>query len=475
MPNSPRDLDAFLTDLIAAVRNIDPSLDIQKGPLAVLMYAFASEGSRMEAFAAYLGSLYQLSDPTLILDEDMFELALNFGKDPNVARTSQVTVWFHRNTRPVAGEIYTVSVGTIVSTDDGRFNFTVVDGNEMNGDIADVYFNSTTGRYEVSAICEAVAAGTDYDLPPSTINTIQTVQDDFDGVTNRDYAVQGEDPPDKYGVRDIIWNAMQGTNQDTAGQIENIVTDISPSGVDDYSLVSSTDFDFYQRLGNTSGKLGYDVYMITDVTRETFDRGVADGGETFLEFEKKPVLSVVYVAVDGTRVPFSLDRDTSPVWRGSPQANDRVELASALQPGQSWEVRYLYYDVVYDVNQAMQNRIKVFSSDTLARIADAIDVYVAGEAGVYSTSNREEVIEDIRSFTQGYLRNPDNPSIAYQQFVTYLDPADYQRAVESNVDGVQNFRLTRFARLDGAVLDIEALSFNGKTEYPVLNINFDVT
>ncbi len=99
MPTTARDVDAYLTDLIGAMRSIDPSIDVQKGPLAVLLYAAATEGARTEEFSTYLQSLYQLSDPTLIRDEDMFELALNFGKDPNVARQSTVTVYFFRSTK----------------------------------------------------------------------------------------------------------------------------------------------------------------------------------------------------------------------------------------------------------------------------------------------------------------------------------------------------------------------------------------
>lgn len=475
MPQSPRDVDAFLTDLTATMQSLDPSLDIQKGPLATLLYAAAVEGSRMENFSAYLGGLYQLSDPSLILNEDMFELSLNFGKDPNVARLSRCTVYFYRNTRPEAGETYVASEGTIVSTDDGRFNFTVIESAEMNGDLADVYFNSDTGRYEIPVVCEAIAAGTDYDLPPNTINVVQTIQDAFDGCINRDYAIQGEDPPDKFQQRNILWTAMQGANQDIAGQIENLLTAVSPTGVDDYSLVSSVDYINYSRLGHTSGKLGYDVYCITDETRETIARGTADGGETFISIPKRPVLSAIFVSVDGAEVPFSLDVDTDPVWRGSPMADDKVQLAAPLQPGQTWEVRYLYYNIVYDVNTLVQSRIKIFGSDTLIRLADSVEIFVAGEVGVFASGDRDEVIDDILTFTEGYLRNPNNPSQAYQKYITYLDPTDYQRAVEGSVDGVQDFKLTRFGRLDGAVMDIEAISLDGLTEYPVLSLNTDIT
>lgn len=473
---APREIDAFLTDLKAAVRSIDPTIDTEKGPIATMLYGVAVAGAQSESFSAYLQRLYQFSNVTLINDEDMFELALNFAKDPNIAKVARVIVHFYRLTRPEPGRVYVASVGTRVSTDDGRFNFIVVEDASMNGDIADVYFNAEVGRYEIPVSCEAVAAGADYNLPPNTINTIQTVQESFDGCINRDYAAkQGEEELDKFGVQALVWNALQGVNQDTAGQIESIITDIDPTGVDDYVTVPSTDFAFFARLNQMSTKLGYDIYMISDQLQVDIDRGTALGGETFLPLSSKPVSTVRYVSVDGTVVPHSLDKDVTAAWRGSPLANDRVELATPLQPGQVWEVQYFYYNVIQDVHNALQDRIKVFGSDTLGRLADTVSINVAGEVSVFTTAERADVIEDIRTYTDGYLRNPDNPSIAYRTFVTLLDPLDYQRSVEANVDGVQQFRLTRFARDDGAVLPIEQISLNGKTEYPVLALDFDVT
>lgn len=475
MPTSPRDVVTYLNDLTSSVKQLDSRVDMEKGPIATMAYGFATQGSRTESLSTYLQSLYQFSDPSLIRDEDMYELMLDFGKDPNVAHLAKVTVYFFRNTRPQEGETYYIRTGTIVSTSDGRLSYQVIEERTMNGNIPDVYFNSSEGRYEISAVCEAIAVGTDFNVPPNTINTIRTVQDDFDGCVNKTYARRGDDPPDKYGQRNIIWNAMQGGNQDVAGQINVLISDMAPTGVDDYEIVTSTDLVNFRRLSTMQGKIGYDVYMITDSIVETTDTGTASGGESFLSFDRKPVVSVQYVAVDGTQVPFSLDVDTSDAFRGSPSANDRVELASALQPGQTWEVSYLYYDVVYGTNSALQSRTKLFGSDVLVRVADTVDIYIAGNVTAFATAELSDVIDDIRAYTQNYFRNPDNPGTPYQKFVRLLDPSDYQRSVETTVNGVQEFQLTRFARLDRATMDIERLSFDGYTEYPVLSVNFDVT
>lgn len=476
MPTTPRDVPSYLNDLINSVRRIDYRIDMEKGPIAALAYGFATQGNQTESFSSYLQSLYQLSDPTLIRDEDMYELLLNFGKDPGVARRSRVPVYFFRQTRPKAGELYYVRAGTVISTDDGRLNYQVIEERTMNGDIPDVYFNPVDRRYEISAMCEAIAIGTDYNLPPGNINTINTVQDDFDGCINKTYARRGNDPPDKFGQRNIIWNTLQGVNQNLAGNIGSVISDIAPNGVDAFEIVTSTDFIHFKRLSILQGKIGYDVYMITDSLSEYIDHDTAAGGETFISLDRKPVLSVRYVAVDGIEVPFSLDVDTSDALRGSPLANDRVQLATPLQPGQVWEVGYLYYDVIYETNEAIRSRnTRLFGSDVLGRQADAVEIYIAGSTTTFATAETSDVINDLRAFTEDYLRDPDNPGVSFQTFVPVLDPSDYQRAAESTVNGLQDLKIDRFVRLDQATMDIERISMNGLTEYPALSVNFDVT
>lgn len=475
MTTSPRDVDAYLTAIGQTVERIAPNIDIKKGPLSVLAYALAVEGSRTENLATYLQRLYQLSDPSQIMDDDLFELSLNFGKDPNVAKLSQGIVFFFRTTRPEPDTTYRAEIGTIVSTSDGRFNYSVIEANEMNGSIADVYYNSSLGRYEIPVLIEAEAAGTDYNLPPNTITTIQTFQDDFDGCVNRDYMRNGDDPPDAYQIRTVLWNAMQGLNSNITGQVNRIISDVAPTGVDEFSIVPSTDYVNFERLSQVTGKYGYDVYLITDNVLTHLYRGTASGGEVSLPLERKPVLSIQYVSVDGVQVPFSFSQDQAPEHRLSPLANDTVTLSTPLQPGQTWEIGYQYYNLVYEINSAIQGRLRLFDSDVLIRSARATDIYIAGEIRTFSTANEGDIINNIRTYTQGYLRNPDDPSVSYQSFVQVLDPYNYQRSVESSVDGLQQFRLTRFVRLDRATLPIERITLDGKTEYPTLSINFDIT
>lgn len=475
MAFEPRDVSTYLSDLFTTKDTVAPELDIQKGPLAAMTFMFATEGVRTEALATYLRRLYQLVDPELIDDDDIYQLGLNFGKDPNLAKPSRVTVYFYRFTRPEAGILYTIFEGTQVSTSDGRFVYAAIEETTMNGDLADTYFDADRGWYGIPVRCEAIAVGTDFDLPPETINTITTAQEQFDGCINLDYAREGTDPLDKFRFRDVIWAAQKGLDRDIVGTFQSILDDLDPTGYDDFSLVPSTDTASFARFGRVEGKLGYDIYLITDQLREGIESGVANGGETSFLLAKRPVSSVISVFVDGTTTAFSFATDTDPRIAGSPRAEDRVQLSVPLLPGQSYEIRYLYYGLVFDFDEGITERESPFGCDVLVRLASAVDVFVAGTVQAFSSANRDEVIEDIRVFTEGYLRNPEEPSTDTRTFVQSLDPSEYQRAVESTVDGVVQFRLTRFARTDSATLPIERIFFDGRTQYPVLSLNFDVT
>ena len=90
MPLTPRDIYAYLTDLTNSIQ--DPTIDVQKGPLAVLLYGDATEGARSEAFSAYLQSYFQLADPNLLRAQArLYRPSKLIGKsrfNPTIARLS---------------------------------------------------------------------------------------------------------------------------------------------------------------------------------------------------------------------------------------------------------------------------------------------------------------------------------------------------------------------------------------------------
>lgn len=471
MAVTPRDVEDIIISMQNTYADIDPTIDLSKGPMAVLLYAVAQELARVEVQAGYLQTVYQLENADTLDDEDIDALGRNYGIDPDVGDSSTVVVTLWRTSRPIPGEVYSASLGDLVGTEDGRFVFSLEDDVIMNGNTPDIYYNAEEKRYEISANARAVSIGDDFNLPTNTITRLITDIEDFDGVVNPSSAQGGNDPPDKVQFRNYLWNRLQGINSDAGGALVTQVLDIDPSGITDLKLVSSADMDIFERTASLNGKLGYDIYIITDQVEPRVQNKVANGGELSIALDRAPVDSVQNVIVDGVSVPFSLVKDPRPDVRNSPRANDRVVLVTALEPGQTAEIRYFYYRNVWEAERSFQGRTTPFATDVMVRLAYQVPVFIGAEMVVIATDDRDAVQNQVIEFTRAYLRDPLSPSLYRRTFVDILEPSDYQESVLANVPGLSRFSLTSFVRIDQAASDIELITLDGKTEYPVMAPN----
>lgn len=471
---TPRNVDDILESIDESHRSVSPEIDTQKGPIAIMNYAHANELARTESHAGYLRTVYQLSRADELEDEDLAQLALNYGKEANTGRASQVLLHLYRRTPPEPGQVAEAEAGALAGTIDGRFVFITTDSVRMDGNFADAYFNAQERRYEIAVKAVAISVGDDFDLPPNTINRLITPLDSFDGVINKGYSKRGKDFVNRISLRNLVWDSLQGIDRDIVGNILQELADIDPSGYDAVSIVPSVDYEAFKRRGYVSSKVGYDVYVISDEISEDVQTGTANGGETSILLERRPVAAVNAVTIDGDEVPFSLDIDTDLAFSGSPKSNDRVTLLTPLEPAATYQVIYQYFDIVYEGNDALLGRGKIFGGDVLIRRANPVEVFISGFARVSSTSNKEDVIEDLRQFSQEYLNDPDIPSARLATFVEALDPSEYVEAAIRNVDGLLGLTLDGFVRPDRAFLDVEIITFDGRTEFPILSSAFDI-
>lgn len=456
-------------------RDVNPAADIRKGPLAVVVWALANELTRTEEFVGYLTDLYQFENAERIEPDDLYKIAANYGKDPNAGRATRIEVFFYRWSRPQPGKVYPVDVGTNCGTDDGRFVFSSVNYNQMDGNYADIYYNPAERYYEIPVLVEAVNVGADYDLPPFSVVRILSALEDYDGCVNRDDPRRrGSDPIDPIQLIRNLQNTLQGIGSDVGGHIIDQLQDIDPTGYDDIAFVPSSDFQRFKRNRSLQGRLGYDVYIISDLTEQYIQNGVARGGELNIPLERAPVLAVDYITVDGEPVIFTFNPETNLAVAGSPLGNYTITLPDPLLPLQSYQISYLYYDFVWQGQQSFQGRLTPFKTDVLVRLGNPVEIYIAGEAVISSNSSRSEVISDLRTFTESYIRDPTIPGPTTRKFISVLDPQLYVTTAVASVTGLTKLKLTAFVRLDNARLPVEFITFDGATEYPILSPNFDV-
>jgi len=475
MSTSPRDVDEIIEAMNNTFDEIDPTIDVAKGPLGVLIYATAIELSRTEQQAAYLSTVYQLEKAEDIDADDIEALGNNYSLDPNVGNLADAVVTFYRGSRPESGQSYVVPEGSLVGTDDARYTFITTTDTVMNGDNPDIYYNPTERRYEIRVEVEAISIGDDFNLPSDTITSILSGVTDFDGVTNTEAALGGQDPIDSIAFRNLIWNNLQALNADLAGRLITTVSEYD-SGVTDVGIVSSSELDLFERQAYIQGRTALDIYVITDTISPELQTFTSLGGEIFFPIDNPPVQSVRYVMVDGERAAFQFIPDSVRAFRGSPRANDRVKLTEVLQPGQTVEIQYFNYQGIIDSYNALQGAQKPFGNDVLVRLAFAVPIFVAARITAASAEDQTAVQAEVLDFTDSYFRDPVSPSATRRLFVDRLDPADYQQQVLASVAGISTFTVLSFVRLDVGVQDLSVIELDGKTEYPVLSpgFNFEV-
>lgn len=473
--NSPRSVDTIIDSIRTTQEDVNPRADIRKGPLAGVVWSFCNELSRTEEFVGYLQDLHQFENAERIEEDDLYNLAANYGKDPNIGRSSRHQVFFYRYSRPEEGKSYPVDIGTTVSDREGRFNYLSINYGQMDGNYADLYYNANDKWYEIPVMVEAANVGSEYDLPPFSINRILSSLEDYDGCINReDVKRSGSDPVDPIQLIRNLQNTLQGIGTDLGGHIIDVLQDIDPTGYDDIAFVPSSDFERFKRNKSLQGRLGYDIYLITDLLEQHIQNGVARGGEFRIPLERGPVSAVEFVTVNGQPVPFIFNPETNPAIANSPEGTYEVYLTDPLLPLQSYQISFVYYEFCWQGNLAFQGRSTPYQTNVLVRLADPREVYIAGEAIVASTGDREQVLADLRGFTERWIRNPNSTDVSRRKFITLLDPTAYVENAIANVESLSDIKLTGFIRLDIARLPVEIISFDGATEYPFLSPNFDV-
>jgi hypothetical protein len=465
----PRSIDEVLSALRQTRSDVDPYADSVKGPISVLLYCYAVGLSRVEQHAGYLSTVYQMERADELARDDLDNLGRNYGKNPGAGNPARVRLTFWMQSRPQAGKIYNVDAGTLASTPDGRYIFSVIRTVLLTGDSADLYYNADLQRYEISTTAEATATGDDYNIQAGNISAFIGSLQDFDGVINNAAATNGSDPVGPTQFRNVIWNSMQGLNVNLAGNIISAIDRVDTGGYDDVSLVSSTDIQTFSRLKHLNGKLGYNVYLLTDRVEDDYYSGTAQGGETDLYLPRKPVNSVEYCTVDGKQVPFTFSSDTTTIYAGSTLSSDKVLLSTPLLPAQVFEIHYYYYSLIYDSTQVLNNYSSPFRADILVYLGRPVPIFIAASISISGVQDTSSVLSDLRSATTAYLNYPDAPTYARRRFVSSLDPYDYRETMLRMVGGLAKFTLLNFFRMDSGVMDVETITLDGATEYPVLS------
>lgn len=459
--------------LAASIIQINPNNDVQDGPIPdVFIIPQAAEISYVEQKIDDLGRRYSADYVKTLGRSDVTLYGANHGLRINQGGAATGFAVYFRSSRPPSGRTFPVEAGSIVTSDDGSLSYVTTQRAEMNGDNADVYFNSSRRRYELQVPIQALGIGSEYEVPPGRIRNMGTATLGFDGVTQVARVTGGAPSQTNAGFMDLVRSRLEGSALGSLAGLETIIREYARGEISDLSTVSSTDIYNFRRRPR---RAACDIWLVGSRSAEqtdTFTTGVT--GVTDFILTKQPATSVIAVAVNGTNVEFDFVEDTDEITMNSVRGRSRISLVSPAAGGSIVSVRYNYNSLIEAVQnyvdgrstatQSASSRFKrqprLYDVDALVREAIAVPVNVSVSITVLSSYNEQSAqassVDAIKS------------TVDTKRFESQLMPENTRAAIGSAAIGVSAVRMHEFARADRASLRVEAIEFR-PYEYPTIS------
>jgi len=447
-----------LDDLAASVEDIDPTIDVHKGPFrGSYISPFGAEIVDAETKVEDLGKRYSTSYVETLDDASIDLYGENHGVGRGEGEVATGFVYFFTYTPPVSGDSYIVPQGAIVSDRDGIYAYRVIYQVTLLGSRASSYYNAEKRWYEVRAQVEALAAGDAYDLPIGRIQRILSDVPNFSGVNQRSRVSGGAQIETNTDYMERIDTKLHGLALGSMGGIESTVRNYNPSSITDAVIVYSSDKTLFSR---PTSRPAMDAYIIGQVGQTREQTYSAAGLETEIALDRVPAKSVDSIYVDGSLLPdteYELFLDTSTEYGTSALADDRVRLVTPLTAGQEVVITFQYNSLVGDLNTYLnQPRIYLFETETLAREGIPVGVEIAVTVTLLSTYDPQLAESSVISAIESYISSGKYRELSYAE--------DLRKAITSEVPYATQVQISTFKRADEGILEVEVIELN-KNQY----------
>lgn len=449
MARSVTEVQESLTDNITSV---DPSAQVRRGPIKwAFIDPVASEVQRNEIDAEHLAQLVSINQSESTTDDELEARANALGLERAQGKTSSGFATFFTSIRPQTTQTLTVPIGTVIGTSQGGLIYqTVAEGNIV-GSAADVFFNVAQRRFEITVPAEALAVGSDHDVPPQRIVVILSPLDDFQGVVNNGFVEGGTSAETNAELDARIRSRLLGLDRGVNGGLVSDALRFDQT-VKAAVPVYSTDVTLFRRR---TARPAIDLYVIGSYDRIVSESFVATGGETALTLSSPPVLSITDVLVNGISSTFTLLKDGTRETGGSTLARDQVVLAAALAPGDLVQVDYVANGLLLDLQATVdaEGTDSRFGTQIVMRTPFAAPIRVEVRAAILGSFDVLDVAAEIDSVVRSYVIS--------ESFVYTLTPEELDRRIKTEVSGISRVQITVFSRQDaGAAFGIIDLAKN---------------
>lgn len=468
MARSAQDVERALQSSIASV---DPSIDTEIGPIYdVFIAPQAPLISEVESEVEILARRYSVDYVKTLGDADITLFGANHGLRRTVG-TPAFTVGGVRlfaYTAPRSGQVLTIPIGTLVSTEDGSLVYATTAEVTVTQDTIALYYNERTRRYEVPVDVRAEGLGDEYAVPPGRIRILLTNVPGFDGVVQVGRVQQGLTAVSNDSFMETCRKTLVGSALGSLAGLEALILQFGSGAISSLSIVSSSDPVNFRRH---TRRAACDVWILGTSPKERTETQVASAGQTIVYPQIQPVMSVIGVAVDGTQVPFIFVKDGSERTFNSIYATDQIVLATPTTLGQILTLQYVYDGMVQATQAYVDNRTSTTQADTVPvvraprlydcdirmRAAIRVPVKITVSLLVLSSYNDVQAAQDAQSALIDFA----NPS----QFTSQLLPEAARAVVENAAVGASSVTMLEFQREDRTGLRVDALEF-GPQEIP---------
>lgn len=447
-----RSLTQIRDAIKATLRTLDPTLDLEVGPLYdYLISPVPLELVALENQVERLKRFYSTTFADIATPEEARDFANNFGTGPDVGQVARATVVFYRTSIPGVGLDSTVPVGALVGTADQSLVFRAIQSATLYGAFASSNFNASTNRYELPVVVEAVAPGQRYNIPLGRITKMITTVPGFEGVAQISAANGGTEPEDALTLAQRVQLKFKGLDRNSIMGLASLGKQAFSTLIRDIRVVRPTDRVEFRRL--TSGP-SLDIYVDGVLPQQFTEDYLAISAERVIPLTaNRTVTSISSVSVNGEILDadrWQFSPDLSAEYQYSTRANSAIQLVDPLSPNDLVEIVGTRNDLLDRLQLLYSSEDSVFQTDILVRSFIDLPIIVGLEVRINSGDS-----DTIKQYIQNYLTDYIDPQISV--IPSLLVPDTIREQLRVLIPEIESVKIYEFRRKIGSVDSVEVI------------------
>jgi hypothetical protein len=179
MARSIKDIEKSLA---SSIKEKDRTVDTTTGPIYDCLIApVPKELSISEQEANMLAQLHSPQYASVASNDQVNALRVSMRLAEGLGEQAKGTQMFYCNVMPNNG--VKIPIGSLIATKDNSLVYRTLTEVSVS-DLAEGYYNSTNYRYEFVVDIQAIASGSDYNIPEGRVPTLVTDLEGIDGTIN---------------------------------------------------------------------------------------------------------------------------------------------------------------------------------------------------------------------------------------------------------------------------------------------------